>query len=109
MHGPAWGGGGRGETGSTEFRWKQEKVRKDFSRGQEETAGHLLGRGDDGVHRGWREWHMQCLLGNSGAWWPMWMNVRRSRAEGEKSLDLVSLAWAGSYSESLDFGGGPRE
>lgn len=91
----AWAGvGGRGETGSTELRWKQEKVRKDFSRGQEETAGHLLG--DDGVHQGRGEWNVQCLLGNSGPWRPMWMDVRRSRAEARKSLDLGSLAWGGS-------------
>lgn len=89
------GWGGSGETGSTELRWKQEKVRKDFSRRQEETAGHLLGRGDDGVLWGWRGWHLQCLLGNSEVWWLMCMNVRR-RTEAQQSLDLVSLVWAGS-------------
>lgn len=41
MHGPA--SGGRGESGSTELRWRQEEVRQDFSRGQEEVLGHLLG------------------------------------------------------------------
>lgn len=57
--------GARGETGSIALRWKQEKVGEDFSRGQKEDGGVFARRSDDGVHRGWKEWPMQCLLGNS--------------------------------------------
>lgn len=44
---------------------KSEEVSPGVRAGRWEEGGAFARESDDGVHRGWTEWHMQCLLGNS--------------------------------------------